>query len=76
MPGKDSAAVYMEANPYEEPTIGLLRAREEHPHAGHCCTQTRRTKLVLAAVATLAILAGVFLGLGLHSYLRKGENVH
>jgi hypothetical protein len=73
MPGKGSVAVYMEANPSEGPMIGLLRAREEHPR--HCCSQTRRTKLVLAAVAILAILAGVFLGLGLHFYLQKGECV-
>jgi hypothetical protein len=71
MPGKGSLAVYMEANPSEGPMIGLLRAREDHPR--HRCSQARRTKLVLTAVAIMVILAGAFLGLGLHSYLHKGE---
>lgn len=73
MSGKASVAVYMEANPSEGPTIGLLQPREEHPR--HCCSQTPSTKLVLAAVAILVILAGAFLGLGLHFYLHKGESV-
>jgi hypothetical protein len=55
-----------EANPY------LACVREEH-HPRRCCGQTRRTKLMLAAVATFIIVAGVALGLGLHYGLQKGK---
>jgi hypothetical protein len=63
-----STAVHEDAvNPY------MACVHEEHPR--HCCSHTPRTKLLLALLATVIVLALGALGIGVYFAVRNGTSV-
>jgi hypothetical protein len=46
---------------------------EEQRRPNRCCAKKRNTKLMLAAVATFLIVAGVVMGVGIHFGTQKGK---